>query len=260
MDDVDAFVPVSVEDARSRTLAVAHFLARLLYLPPPSMLDEIRRESTDEEWQSILQGSAEATKYFCNGLTKHGLWDALTPSERETMRTDLLHISMRMFIDASWLAESFTVLMWALDQLEALPPYDTQSAGLELAEDVAENVRKLANASFRPEAEINHARNIAEVWHWRSRTRQLLEEGRTDICPPGRTFDAIVRSCAATLQSDGEFQAIDDDFPVFGTSYRAMSDAQWSQVRSITMERHRALNWLCGFAPENKWEETPTDT
>jgi len=26
------------------------------------------------------------------------------------------------------------------------------------------------------------------------------------------------------------------------------------------MERHKALNWLCGFAPGNRWDETPTDT
>lgn len=29
---------------------------------------------------------------------------------------------------------------------------------------------------------------------------------------------------------------------------------------SIIMERHFALNWLCGMAPGNRWDETPTDT
>jgi hypothetical protein len=31
-------------------------------------------------------------------------------------------------------------------------------------------------------------------------------------------------------------------------------------VGSITEERHFALNWLCGYAPDNDWDATPTPT
>ncbi len=51
-----------------------------------------------------------------------------------------------------------------------------------------------------------------------------------------------------------------DDFPVHGKAYRDLSVEQWAQCRSITTERHFALNWLCGDAPENRWDETPTST
>ena len=43
-------------------------------------------------------------------------------------------------------------------------------------------------------------------------------------------------------------------------SYRDLTDEEWSSIRSIAFERHFALNWLCGYAPDNRWDETPTDT
>ncbi len=48
--------------------------------------------------------------------------------------------------------------------------------------------------------------------------------------------------------------------PAFGKPYREITDQEWGQVRSISLERHRGLNWLCGYAPENRWEKTPTGT
>jgi hypothetical protein len=37
--------------------------------------------------------------------------------------------------------------------------------------------RFVSSAHFREESEIDRARADAELWHWRSRTRQLVEEG-----------------------------------------------------------------------------------
>jgi len=54
--------------------------------------------------------------------------------------------------------------------------------------------------------------------------------------------------------------SIDEDFPAFGRAYRDLSSDEWAAVKSIAMERHFALNWLCGYAPENGWDDTPTDT
>ena len=55
-------------------------------------------------------------------------------------------------------------------------------------------------------------------------------------------------------------EMIDNDFPAMGKAYRELDGREWSEVRSITMERHYALNWLCGLAPNNQWDATPTDT
>ena len=72
-------------------------------------------------------------------------------------------------------------------------------------------------------------------------------------------FDDIVRRSAEFHAADGLFVAIDEDYPVFGKAYRDLSDEEWAKVRSITMERHFALNWVCGYAPKHRWDETPTD-
>ncbi len=55
-------------------------------------------------------------------------------------------------------------------------------------------------------------------------------------------------------------QPIGDDFPVFGKPYREASVEEYDTLTSIATERHRALNWLCGRAPGNRWDRTPTDT
>ena len=61
--------------------------------------------------------------------------------------------------------------------------------------------------------------------------------------------------------SDGAFEApIENDFPAFGMPFRAVDQAQLFSLISIARERHKAFNWLCGYAPENRWDETPTDT
>jgi hypothetical protein len=78
-------------------------------------------------------------------------------------------------------------------------------------------------------------------------------------------FGATVSYCRADwlekAASDGLFASpVKSDFPVNGRSYAEISSDEWSRVRSIAMERHKAFNWLCGHAPRNNWEETPTDT
>jgi hypothetical protein len=50
------------------------------------------------------------------------------------------------------------------------------------------------------------------------------------------------------------------DFAVKGRPYALLSLEEWSEVRSISVERHRALNWLCGYSSNNDWDTTPTDT
>ena len=55
-------------------------------------------------------------------------------------------------------------------------------------------------------------------------------------------------------------ETIDEDFKVKGKAFRSLSAGEWSEVGSIIVERHFTLNWLCGRAPGNRWDETPTGT
>jgi len=75
------------------------------------------------------------------------------------------------------------------------------------------------------------------------------------------TLDDVVGIAAGSAAERGDIPGtIGEDFPVFGQPYRAITDAQWAEARSIAMERHKAMNWLCGDAPRNRWDDSPTDT
>ena len=71
----------------------------------------------------------------------------------------------------------------------------------------------------------------------------------------------LIRGTAKVAAEKGWIaETMADDFPAFGKPYRDMSQDEWSQVRSISQGRHHALNWLCGYAPENDWDRTPIGT
>ena len=147
-------------------------------------------------------------------------------------------------------------LMWALGKIDVLPPYDTMALK-DLLKDVPtkEVGAFIAGAQLRPAREIEKARSVAKLWHWRSRTRQLITRGEVlrateQMKAKGiHTFDDIVRIAARKGAADGLFPAIEaEDFPVRGIAFRDLSLSEWKDVSSVTVERHFALNWLCGRA------------
>jgi hypothetical protein len=71
----------------------------------------------------------------------------------------------------------------------------------------------------------------------------------------------VIELAAAKAATDGAFAApIGSDFPAFGKAFRDLSEIEFAIVASIAQERHRAFNWMCGYAPGNRWDETPTGT
>jgi hypothetical protein len=109
---------------------------------------------------------------------------------------------------------------------------------------------------------IQKQRELAELWHWRSRTRRLQEEGRMPAeLPGGMTMERILQLTSQKAADEGLIPPpIDGDFPAFGKAYRNLTPTESSIASSIAVERHRAFNWLCGYARGNRWAETPTDT
>ncbi|HEY4216444.1 MAG TPA: DUF4272 domain-containing protein [Gemmatimonadaceae bacterium] len=171
-------------------------------------------------------------------------------------------VTERQVINTSWRAEAVHCLAWALGLVEKIPDYDVQSDPDTIMPLIrTESLREFCmSAKLRSSDEIEDAREIAELWHWRSRTRQLQQEGR--VRPDGEpSFDQIVRQVAPRMAAEGMLPStVEEDFPVLGRAYRDLSDGDWFGARSIAMERHFALNWLCGYAEGNEWDETPTDT
>jgi hypothetical protein len=236
--------------------------------PPRDMLRKLLQQwSADERRQFTIDGEA-GREEFWQPVNQAGLWEAMSTGERELMGTTIVTMTSEQQLNACWRVEAAQVLMWALGLIPQLPPYDTQAN-----DDLLKGISRgdvagfVSSARLRKERDIERARDDAELWHWRSRTRQVIEEGQEfpaneELQAGGfRSYEDIVRFTAAKFAQEGRMPAcIDGDFPAKGKAYRQLSAEEWSEVRSITMERHFALNWLCGYSPGNQWDETPTDT
>jgi hypothetical protein len=207
------------------------------------------------------EGLDERVEALSNWLRTEGADQHLSEVERGLLSRPLGRWEEQAVIDASWRKDSLGALLWAVSVLDALPAYDTEFPDNIHTERVGwlrPASEFLSHVKVRPAEEIGHARNIAELWHWRARTRQLQEQGYKAPEDFG-SFDEIVKIAARLAHENDDIPPpIDDDFPAFGKAYRDLSEEEYSRANSIAMERHYALNWLCGYA--EGWDEVPTDT
>lgn len=260
-DDFELDPPSGVDVAR-RAAILKYQIVRVATTPPRELVERLGAawsESDRSEFATALEANR---RELVDALRSSGLWEDTSPSEREIFECPALQLTERQVIDTSWRAESLGCLAWALGLMDQLPAYDTQIdpervLPLIAVDDIGAFVR---DARLREANEIERARDIAELWHWRSRTRELEERGYAP--PRGEpALDEILRELVPRAAADGMIPApIGEDFPALGRAYRDLAPEEWAGVQSIAMERHFALNWLCGYAPGNEWDETPTDT
>lgn len=121
--------------------------------------------------------SDEALTLMVLNLKASGLWPDVEEDEQKLLLSN--RISERQRIDASWLGESTTCLLWSLRMIPKLPAYDREAdptlAGRLRSESIPDLIRQ---ASLRPKKEVEKQRQIAELWHWRALTRRLQEQGQ----------------------------------------------------------------------------------
>jgi hypothetical protein len=155
-------------------------------------------------------------------------------------------------VDAVWRGEALGTLLWALQLLE-LPAYDQPFD----AEEVA--AVELDEAELRGGEELELERDSARLWHWRARTTSLQAAGALELPERYATFDQLIAATAMRGYEQGVLPApMRGDFRAYGKVYRHLSAEQHAEAHSLAVERHHALNWLCG-AGEN-WDDVPLDT
>lgn len=254
-------------DAARRLTILKFVVLHATTAMPRGMMQAIFEGGNEEEKANFTREVEQTRNALQNALRTHRLWDLVSPDERTFFSTTAITMTQRQRIEASWRIEAALVLAWALRRIANLPPYDVDVNPQFLKSLPRDPSELIATAELRPQAEIDRRRDVAELWHWRSRTRELNERGEPfpsnlDFRRRGlRSFDDIVRLAAAKAAQDGVVdEPINGDFPAFGKAYRDLSEQEWAKIRSITMERHFALNWLCGHAPGGRWDETPTGT
>jgi hypothetical protein len=244
--------------------------SQVLYSFAISDLDWLKKDLSQrpvDQQKDILQKLKVVSNQIKSFLKSNNLWKHMVDSERYFIETDLLRMDIRAHYNATWRLESAVVLMWALRMIDEFPAFDAQTNPETLKKIQDEYLLKFTGGEvLLPTDVLERQRSIAELWHWRSRTRELIERG--DKIPAEMTtklgftsFDQIIEMAANKALHDGEIpQIIDNDFVACGKAFRDLTDEEWQWVRSVIMERHYAMNWLCGYAPGNKWDRTPTDT
>jgi hypothetical protein len=155
-------------------------------------------------------------------------------------------------VDAVWRGEALGTLLWALQLLE-LPAYDEPFD----AEEVA--AVQLDDADLRDSEEIGLERESARLWHWRARTTSLQAAGALELPERYATFDQLIAATAMRGYEQGVLPTpIRGDFGAYGKVYRQLAPEQHAEAHSIAVERHHALNWLCGAG--ETWDDVPLDT
>jgi len=246
--------------ARRRVFIFFNIYAKAFATPPDEVLARFAGPGMEGERAKLVSGFEETFAKQRKNLTGDGLWADMEDAEQAFMNTGIFETTMRQRVDASWLAEPIMCLLWALVCRDQVLPYDQQSdPKSNNANQLREEIKK---AVLRPQAEIDKQRDVAELWHWRCRTHMLLTTKKIpDALPNGTPMSEIIRMTTDKAVEEGLFpQSIGSDFPVFGKPFREISEEELGLLTSIAMERHKAFNWLCGYAPENRWSETPTDT
>jgi len=251
--------PPDAKAVTKRAFILRELLLKGMITPPPEFLAQ-RMEKWDENERNKFTGEMKG-KYSkrVKALQDSKLWDEMNPDERDFMEIGPAEITPQEHLDANWLSESLVCLLWSLGYVSEIPPYDHEVS----TEIMHLFPRSPAQApTLRPTEVIERQRDIAETWHWRARTRQLQESGGMPaLLPGGLTVEKMLRMTSEMAAKAGDFPApINGDFPAYDKPYRELSTQEFSKATSIAMERHRALNWLCGYAPGNRWAETPTPT
>jgi hypothetical protein len=254
--------PPDAGTVMARVIVLKYLFVKGLTTPPPEYLAECREKWTKGEWSKFTNEERARNAQLVERLHQNGLWNAMEHEERKFIEAGPAEVTQQALIDASWRVESIVCLLWALGYISELPPYDQQSnpdLTNRLPEEPATALIK--KAALRPHGLVEKEREMAELWHWRSRTRQFQESGRKFAFPDHMTIEKVIQMASSRAFSEGAIPTpIGDDFPAFGKAYRDITHQELIQATSIAVERQRALNWLCGLAPGNRWSETPTDT
>ena len=155
-------------------------------------------------------------------------------------------------VDAVWRGEALGTLLWAL-QLAELPAYD-HPFDPEIVAALEPDA-----GTLRDGEDLELERDSARLWHWRARTTELQAAGKLELPPRYATFDQLIAATAMRGYEQGVLPApLRGDFRAFGKVYRHLAPEQHAEAHSIALERHHALNWLCGAGAS--WDAVPLDT
>ncbi|MBI4332346.1 MAG: DUF4272 domain-containing protein [Chloroflexi bacterium] len=258
----------SNRDAYARLIVLRGVVFQALSTSLP-FVSELSAKWSENERMEFEKRSRDEAQAIVQDMKDLGAWKAASPKELKFLETYGLDVDRQQCLDAFWRKECAGILTWALGLRETWPNVDIETAPEILKTIPGQKIGLFSNLpSLRDRAEIGARRDLMEAWHWRVRTRRLIEEGypfpenESIMKELGfHSFDDIVRSSAKVHHQDGDLpEIIDEDYVFRGKAFRSLTADEFQLATSIISERHFALNWLCGKAPGDRWDETPTET
>ena len=253
----------NAQTVTKRALILREIFVKGAATPPPDALAEWMTRWTEDERREFFANAELQNAPRVGWLQRTGLWAEMSNEEQAFMNTGVVKVTTEQIVNASWLAESIGCLLWALGHFPETPAYDEETSHEPIKAMSNKSIQvHLKTASLRPANEIDIKRDLAELWHWRCRTRTLLESRKIPSeLENGMSMDEVIELSATKAAESHAFETtIGNDFPTFGKPFREMTVEEFAHVTSTSQERHKAFNWLCGYAPGNRWDETPTDT
>ena len=245
---------------------VLHFIVvRSSICPPPEIYHQMKENGVaDDIFDSQL---IKIFKEIEQKMKDIGVIGNLSPIEKQWMNLPISEYTKYPIIASHWRKESLAMLLWALGIWED-PEVDVEVTEEKIKEFTPRKLGLFEKVETRPNDVISRQREKYELWHWRVRTQKLINENykfepnQAMIDQGFTSFDAIVRQTTKLSGSDTSLRlnVIDEDFGFLNKPFRELNEQERNQATSIIMERHFALNWICGMSKGNKWDDTPTET
>lgn len=185
-------------------------------------------------------------------------WFKSLDIERECSEWErgVLHASMgtltdRDRIQASWLSEPMLILAWALGKVE-LPAFDMQCDPQGVANSLGfllpSNETVLVDPTLRSKDELSNYNWFIYNIHWR-----LL-----DFSLHQNTYDfaSLARKAWGEPILRYGLHLVENDISIDELPLPRLSENAFRSLMSITQERHRASNWLDGYASADFYQVT----
>ena len=180
-----------------------------------------------------------------------GLEEELSGWERQVLTSPFGSLADRDRINASWLSEAVTVLAWSLGKVE-LPRFDEQCDPAGAANSLGflqpTDSTELSRPRLRPPEDLQEYNEFLYNLHWRVRDFSLNRRSYDFESLARKAWGEPVLRHGLVLQNG--------DLSIGGVPISQAEESAWRSLMSITRERHRASNWLIGYASEDFYEVT----
>jgi hypothetical protein len=117
----------NAEQVARRLIILKHVVLYALVSPPRDELARLMDRWKPKERAEFIQAADDRREAFWSGLAGSSFWHELSPQELALASSTLVTMSEQQQVDASWRMEAAQVLMWALQIIDALPPWETQA-------------------------------------------------------------------------------------------------------------------------------------